>query len=283
MRRFTVAFVLGFIGPSHAREEAAPQHASDMLAELLGRRLVVSLPHRADVDDTVIGKPGRVAMPRAGYSPTLARPSLSARIPGSVVVAHRPRVPQWPEVFTPQADRMRVASAKALDTLKQFRRAESVVSAAEATPAQEAAETAPAEDLPYDIRFFVDGAQWEESDVNYKYMERKIKAALENQQDDIETVDVRLKVEGQKSPPKRYQMEVTVKMNQGKVIVSNPNLAENTFTEEVDHVHDTLKRSVRQEKEKRISKLRKDRKKAENAANNARPEESSDEISDDYP
>jgi len=112
--------------------------------------------------------------------------------------------------------------------------------------------------LPYDINFYIHGGNFGEmgklGSMSMKYMESRVASALRNYQDNVEAVDVRLNIEGHE--PKTYRMEVTTKMKRGKVVVSNSQHAEHTFFEAVDHMHDTLKRAVRRDKEKFFAKKR---------------------------
>merc|ERR1712014_287523 len=86
-------------------------------------------------------------------------------------------------------------------------------------------------------------------------VEHKIEDALGNYQDHIQAVDVRMVAEGHK--PMLYRFEVTVKSDMpGATIVSKSKHAHATFNEAIDDMHDTLKRNVLREKEKRITKKR---------------------------
>eukprot|EP00929_Paragymnodinium_shiwhaense_P099646 TRINITY_DN6141_c0_g3_i1.p1 TRINITY_DN6141_c0_g3~~TRINITY_DN6141_c0_g3_i1.p1 ORF type:complete len:311 (-),score=56.45 TRINITY_DN6141_c0_g3_i1:466-1308(-) len=53
-----------------------------------------------------------------------------------------------------------------------------------------------------------------------------------------------------------YHIEVSVKMRHGTIVLSKPKHAQGSFIEAIDHMHDTLKRMMRKEKEKRIEKRR---------------------------
>jgi ribosome-associated translation inhibitor RaiA len=53
-----------------------------------------------------------------------------------------------------------------------------------------------------------------------------------------------------------YQLEVSVHMRHGTVVLSKPRHAQATFTEAVDDMHDTLKSLLRKEKEKRVDRRR---------------------------
>jgi ribosome-associated translation inhibitor RaiA len=135
--------------------------------------------------------------------------------------------------------------------------------------------------ISYSINFFAHGdksdphnleaADYKRGTAKWEYMEGRIRSALERVQDRVHSVDVRLTVEGHK--PKTYRMEATVTLlhhlakymkNKEKavVVVSKSSHAQGSFTEAVDHMHDTLKRNLRKEKEKRASKLKHARKDA---------------------
>eukprot|EP00929_Paragymnodinium_shiwhaense_P018160 TRINITY_DN12827_c1_g1_i2.p1 TRINITY_DN12827_c1_g1~~TRINITY_DN12827_c1_g1_i2.p1 ORF type:complete len:282 (-),score=82.37 TRINITY_DN12827_c1_g1_i2:681-1526(-) len=56
-----------------------------------------------------------------------------------------------------------------------------------------------------------------------------------------------------------YRLDVSVKMRHGTMVLSKPRHAQGTFLEAVDHMHDTLKRMMIKEKEKRVDRRRRHR------------------------
>jgi ribosome-associated translation inhibitor RaiA len=122
-------------------------------------------------------------------------------------------------------------------------------------------------EAPYSIKFFVDGDKdWRHAegvqrqllpDKPDKYMEDKVEDALAYAEGKIDAVDVRLKIEGH--APRTYRFEVTVKGSRfetGTVVVSKSKHAHATFQEAVNDMHDSLKRNMLKEKEKRLGTVR---------------------------
>lgn len=113
-------------------------------------------------------------------------------------------------------------------------------------------------EVPYSINWFVNGDMSHADGMDpKKYMESKVADALKTTQSKIEAVDVRLTIEGHK--PKTYSFEVTVKGPKGSTgttVVSKSKHAAATFPEAVDDMHDTLKRNLLKDKEKRVSAVR---------------------------
>eukprot|EP00929_Paragymnodinium_shiwhaense_P099648 TRINITY_DN6141_c0_g3_i3.p1 TRINITY_DN6141_c0_g3~~TRINITY_DN6141_c0_g3_i3.p1 ORF type:complete len:305 (-),score=76.21 TRINITY_DN6141_c0_g3_i3:484-1329(-) len=148
--------------------------------------------------------------------------------------------------------------------------------------------------VPYRINFFATPPRSHET-ANFKYLERKLALALEHVEDRVQQVDIRLTVEEatHKPVPGRhhnvqaqhhvlnhqaavdddmqaaetdplaerrqlapYHIEVSVQMRHGTIVLSKPKHAAGSFVEAVDHMHDTLKRMMRKEKERHIEKRR---------------------------
>jgi ribosomal subunit interface protein len=111
-------------------------------------------------------------------------------------------------------------------------------------------------------QYGVEGSDYKKGTSKFAYMENKIHHALENSFKTVNSVDVRLTVEGHK--PKTYRLETAVKFvgyhKEGTVVVSKPKHAQSSFLEAVDHMHDTLKRNLVKEKEKHMAKLKHQRK-----------------------
>eukprot|EP00747_Dinoflagellata_sp_TGD_P104452 gnl/TRDRNA2_/TRDRNA2_169252_c0_seq8.p1 gnl/TRDRNA2_/TRDRNA2_169252_c0~~gnl/TRDRNA2_/TRDRNA2_169252_c0_seq8.p1 ORF type:complete len:256 (-),score=47.17 gnl/TRDRNA2_/TRDRNA2_169252_c0_seq8:408-1175(-) len=237
---------------------AAQTLAEDrMLDELTNRMLGSSALDKTDMDSTVLGKTSQLAVPQTRLGSISFFPRFTSRTPAVLrpLAAYQRPQDKGPKTVDPTKVKVAQTYGKLEALTKQMRKAKAEASA---TP----------DVVPYSINMFVDGDVDSKKSVNVKYMERKIESALDNVKEDVEAVDVRLKVEGHSTL--LYKMEVTVKTRLGKVVVSNPSQAKSTFTEEVDQVHDTLKRKVRQEKEKRVAKFRKERRKGE-------PEEAGDD------
>eukprot|EP00747_Dinoflagellata_sp_TGD_P104446 gnl/TRDRNA2_/TRDRNA2_169252_c0_seq1.p1 gnl/TRDRNA2_/TRDRNA2_169252_c0~~gnl/TRDRNA2_/TRDRNA2_169252_c0_seq1.p1 ORF type:complete len:256 (-),score=49.68 gnl/TRDRNA2_/TRDRNA2_169252_c0_seq1:408-1175(-) len=239
---------------SLAVQTVADEH---MLDDLTSRMLGSSALQNTDMDSTVLGKTSQLAVPQTRFGSVSFFPRASSRTPAVLipVAAFHRQIEMGPQTRDPTKQKVAQTYGKLEALTKQMRKAKAEASA---TP----------DVVPYSINMFVDGDVDSKKSVNVKYMERKIESALDNVKEDVEAVDVRLKVEGHSTL--LYKMEVTVKTRLGKVVVSNPSQAKSTFTEEVDQVHDTLKRKVRQEKEKRVAKFRKERRKGE-------PEEAGDD------
>eukprot|EP00929_Paragymnodinium_shiwhaense_P018159 TRINITY_DN12827_c1_g1_i1.p1 TRINITY_DN12827_c1_g1~~TRINITY_DN12827_c1_g1_i1.p1 ORF type:complete len:263 (-),score=73.86 TRINITY_DN12827_c1_g1_i1:681-1469(-) len=149
----------------------------------------------------------------------------------------------------------------------------------------------PEKRIPYTINFFSTPPRSHDS-ATWKYMERKLNDALQVVEDWVQQVDVRLAVEESKHKPVSgrhhnvqedvvspsdeagayptdllaerrqlapYRLDVSVKMRHGTMVLSKPRHAQGTFLEAVDHMHDTLKRMMIKEKEKRVDRRRRHR------------------------
>jgi ribosomal subunit interface protein len=260
MRITAVNIVLALAAQSHARELATTsagdahdsavvgQMASSAVDKLFDRAITVSALPETDLDGTTLVKAGQLAVPTyrrfpvsAVITPSLRTSSLPYRTsfggrPGPNFIAHavsRPSLQsRGPGVIErPGSRRQRNPEAEA-DTASV--------------------------DAPYNINYFVDGDMSHADGTNPRgYMESKIMDALKNNKEKIDAVDVRLKVEGHK--PKTYRFEVTVKGPKGSTgtaVVSKSKHERTSFPEAVDDMHDTLKRVLSKEKEKRVGKVR---------------------------
>jgi ribosomal subunit interface protein len=246
---------------------------------------------RADLDNTMLGKAaGHPAVPSSRIvpsSPTRATPSVY-RVP-SPSLLQRPRLPV-PNVavraVTPGSQRQAVpvkapnprgSGVSERESTQQHVEeeppAETEASLAEilGQPRKEAGNTkklaeilearakanreAAAATPPYDIKVYVKGDMANYPHDFKNFAEHKLEDALENYKDHIQAVDLRMDTEGHK--PMLFRFEVTVKSElQGATIVSKSKHAHPTFLEAMDDMHDTVKRNMRREKEKRIDKKR---------------------------
>jgi ribosomal subunit interface protein len=230
----------------------------------------------ADLDNTMLGKTvqaGHLGFPSSRSlpsSPARAPPSFS-RVP-SPSLRHKPGLPipnvaaratgtgsqrQAVPVMAPYARGSGVSERESTQQhVEEEPAAKTEASLAEALEAKAKAKRAAAAKRPYDIKLFVKGDKANYPHDYESYVEHRIEDALENYQDHIQAVDVRMVAEGHR--PLLYRFEVTAKsdMPGGDSILSKSKHAHPTFPEALDDMHDTLKRTVRREKEKRIDKKR---------------------------
>lgn len=146
--------------------------------------------------------------------------------------------------------------------------------------------------LPYTINIYTPT----ESETNYKYLQGKLIAALENTQNWVDHVEARLTIEhhAHSKPSKHfkandaldpieaeevfgdagvqifadqktevrtaltpYRLEVTVKLKgEGTVVITSSKHASESFMEAVDTMYDMVRRKMRKEKGKRLDKIR---------------------------
>jgi ribosome-associated translation inhibitor RaiA len=261
IRGITVIILPSFIAQACAQDVSArtqdtPDDLVDTIvknvADELFNRMLEALPvHQESLDNTVMGKPGHLAIPTSGMSrltPVFAIPNPASGSSGRATSGNM-RMPGGAETKTISSFPSRGAEQKIPKLQKVGSWKQQTKASASGT-----------EVSPYTINYLVDGADKddESNGVNMKYMERKMESALENS-DNVASVNVRLNVEG--TVPKIYRMEVTVKKSfGGTMVLSNPRNAESTFVEAVDHMHDTLKRNLRKDKEKRVAKMKQQRK-----------------------
>eukprot|EP00746_Dinoflagellata_sp_MGD_P140527 gnl/MRDRNA2_/MRDRNA2_73763_c0_seq1.p1 gnl/MRDRNA2_/MRDRNA2_73763_c0~~gnl/MRDRNA2_/MRDRNA2_73763_c0_seq1.p1 ORF type:complete len:324 (-),score=73.31 gnl/MRDRNA2_/MRDRNA2_73763_c0_seq1:363-1232(-) len=248
--------------PAHSEELAAQdidKLANDVMNKLvdeLSNRMYGSVGDHDVFENTALGKPSAATVPMSRMSPLYAQRPVVQRVSTSPVKPPLPparlqqpfKNPNKELVTGVPEDYQGVAqSLTNKDTWDAIQRASDAL-----------ANDPEAEELPYSIRFFVNGGNFGEmgnlGSENTQYMESRIVSALKYYQDKIESVDARMNIEG--NDPKTYRMEVTVKTKRGKVVLSNPTNSEYSFIESVDHMHDTLKQALRKDKEKNISKKR---------------------------
>jgi len=195
----------------------------------------------------------------------------------------------------PVSSKQQGGARKARDDMP---RQNSEIKEPEEEPDVEPAPEMPDRRAPYEVKYYIHSDHAPDQDkqgTNFKYLSSKLEAALENCQDMIQKVDVRLNIEsnahktvsgskktvtsvseiielgdgeefvvptGKSSSEERkilspYRMEVTVKMIEGYMVLSKSQHAQGSFTEVVDHMYDMLRRQMRKEKEKKIKATRK--------------------------
>lgn len=218
--------------------------------------------YHADLDNAVLGKPSQLAM-RTVRSPPLRSPPLYAAVPTSSTRSSAPRMSR--PIRQPEKGAEETVVQDDLGPMADSLTREDTWEAMGKASAAVAGESAPAADVPYALKFFVHGGKFGDlgnlGEANSQYMESRIVSALKNSADDIQSVDVRLNVEGSMTAHRTYRMEVTVnwtpyQSKKGTLVISNPKHAGETFVETVDHMHDVLKRELSKEKKKFVSKIR---------------------------
>jgi ribosome-associated translation inhibitor RaiA len=248
--------------------------ADKMVMKLFDRMQEVVQLHDADLDQTVLGKPGPMAIQTARISPVFALPG-PAKAPPRPQNVRAPTPPSRrfgePEPEHRQGQYKDTVPMKVSEDQEEIMNAlskpEMWTAMAKASEALANGATEPNE-VPYSFNFFVHGGEFGEmenlGEANREYLQHRIETALENSKDPgnaIQSVDVRLNIEGKE--PKTYMLEVIVKKQFGTIVLSNPRNAEHSFAEAVDHMHDTLKTKMRKEKDKFIAKKKHERQKGE--------------------
>jgi len=152
-------------------------------------------------------------------------------------------------------------------------------------------EQMPEKRLPYALNIYTHTPSGNKglNNAHREYLLDKVKAALENTQDWIEKVDVRVSIDynwhkgkvasddegyvsedgeessyNDRATKKRelapFMIEASVYLDGGVVVLSaSPKHAQSTLTEAADHMYDFLRRQLRKEKERRIDSRRKQR------------------------
>lgn len=248
-------------------DDLLDQMAHNLVIELSNRMSAVmqsqSPAYHTELDNTVLGKPGQLPVRASFASPLYALPTSSARSPAV-------RAPR-PNIIQPEKGRGSLE-----DVVPERQEVAQSLTKPDTWKAMEP--LAVSEEVPYALNFFVHGGEFGDlgtvGETNEEYMQTRIRSALKNSEDKIQSVDVRLNVEGSMTAHRTYRLEVTVKMRKdGTLVLSNPKNAEHTFIEAVDHMHDTLKRAVQKDSKKKITKIRHARRNAEGAELPATPEE----------
>merc|ERR1719356_1008256 len=251
------------------------------------------------------------ALPTSRISPLFAIPALAS--PASSVAVRFQPLRQQPNVIAhgfspgqapvqnvqnrPRQHQGKESSFEETEWLHEREAEEQAAAAALAIATAHRAEAVAETTYPINIfvhsdkshQYGVEGSDYKKGTSKFAYMENKIHHALENSFKTVNSVDVRLTVEGHK--PKTYRLETIVKFvdhhKEGTVVVSKPKHAQSSFLEAVDHMYDTLKRNIVKEKEKHIAKMkhqRKDMNKQGDAemgdAEMAFPESGEDEFAD---
>lgn len=288
-----------FIAQVHASEVASRQSDvkesmdSDSFVDRMADRMLMRFSdrlydevlqhlqlHSADLDSTALGKPAQVSSPLAqsriyaipaSSAASKARTSSLRTTPVQTLQKKSLQNVEKKE-YTPDlgryvrmVDGIPQENARLKESLTKRETWDAIAKAsAELANAEKLAE-----ELPYDIKYYVHGGNFggEQDELgshNMQYMENRIQSALKNHEDQIQSVDVRLNIEGKdrnakKLDPKTYSMEVTVKANgnrPSRIVLSNPKHAQGTFIEAVDEMHDTLKHTLDKKFKMKIAKAR---------------------------
>jgi len=268
MSKTIVKILLALLSPAIAKESI--DKSIDAVVDRLSTGSSLQEPN-IDLDNTMLGKTAsQLAIPSSRVAsqrlPNVAARAVATggRRQGAPVMAPPSREPRGSGVSERESTQQHVDKVPPAETeasiaeILGMHRSEAgntkkIVEILEARA--EANRAAAAAKPPYDLKIYVKGDMANYPHDFENYAEHKVEDALANYQDHIQAVDLRMVAEGHK--PMLYRFEVTVKSDMpGATIVSKSKHAHATFNEAIDDMHDTLKRNVLREKEKRITKKR---------------------------